>query len=407
MALTAVARAMQDVAATSETAIVSSHHRHLPFQQIQTVNKSVIAPALRGRYAASESTRIPETDHSNRLLKEEKNEIFEAEEQPADSIFDADKYLQVVEKARQKTLKGAEKEMIRSSNDKALKEAEKGNESQPEAQPDSNSGTQPEAQPDSYSGTQPEAQPSSNSGIQPVPQLETTLVEDFTEEHIVGDQLEPRPGPQPDSYPDSYPGPQLDTTPPDTTSVKDEVLDVEDPSQEISSMTPGGKFGVSLAFIAVFAVVSVALRRTCTFGRQRLFQKMCDWSNLDMDGPSYDETDNAIPLYINTAIESDIKMNPTTTSPYTAKTSPSQASFYMYDDETNNGIPLCVNTNTIADNEAKMQELINTNAVADNEAHIQELNNIILNLCMSIPPTQDATASYNDDFTEEYTEDSI
>ena len=183
-------------------------------------------------------------------------------------------------------------------------------------------------------------------------------------------------------------------------------------------MTPGGKFGVSLAFIAVFAVVSVALRRTCIFGRQRMFQKMCDRSNLDMDDPSYDGTVDAVPLYVNTTIESDIKMNPATTSPYTAKTSPSQASFYMYDEtdndnetdngiETINGVPLYVNTNTTADNEAKMQELINTNAVADNEAHIQELNNIILNLCMSIPPTQDATASYNEDFTEEYTEESI
>jgi len=111
-----------------------------------------------------------------------------------------------------------------------------------------------------------------------------------------------------------------------------------------------------------------------------MFQKIYNRSKSNDD----------ILLGVNTTFESDIKMNPTTTSPYTAKTSPSQASSYMYDDETNNGIPLCVNTNTIADTEAEMQELDN-----------------IVHLYMGAAPTQvaqDTTTTYNGDFKEEYLE---
>ena len=202
----------------------SAHVPTLSHTNVQ-INQLSRVLALRGDDAISTVNSIPTATKRNRRLKEDNKRDENVEEGVADCDKDCQKAMKKAKKDEEKALKKAEKEAAKAAEEVTQEAIE---------------------------------QTESDSVMK-----ENVFIEDVNDEPseeiaTVGDIMNHSPAIQ-----ELELEPEVETTPMDTTTSKsDEVFFQEIPNSSqggIRGMTPGGKFGIALVFIALFSLIAFAV----------------------------------------------------------------------------------------------------------------------------------------------------
>ena len=225
----------------------SAHVPTLSHTNVQ-INQLSRVLALRGDDAIRTVDSIPTATKRNRRLKE------------ADCGKDCQKAMKKAKKDEEKALKKAEKEAA-----KAAKEV-----------------------------TQEAIEQTESDSVM----KENIFIEDVNDEPskeiaTVGDIMNHSPAIQ-----ELEPEPEVETTPLDTTTNEsDEVFlqQVPNSSQSgIRGMTPGGKFGISLVFIALFALIAFAVFQLQAHASRKDFRVGIPWKRTNERSDDGIKTDSAL-----------------------------------------------------------------------------------------------------------------
>ena len=234
----------------------SAHVPTLSHTNVQ-INQLSRVLALRGDDAIWTVDSIPTA--TKRDLKEDNDRDEDVEEGVADCGKDCQKAMKKAKKDEEKALKKAEKEAA-----KAAKEV-----------------------------TQEAIEQTESDSVM----KENVFIEDVNDEPskeiaTVGDIMNHSPAIQ-----ELEPEPEVETTPLDTTTNEsDEVFLQQVPNSSqggIRGMTPGGKFGISLVFIALFALVVFAAFQVQAYASRKDFRVWIPWKKTNErsdDGIKNDST---------------------------------------------------------------------------------------------------------------------
>ena len=255
--------AVPPMVAGAEAETAQSHHVPIlshTSTDIQIITRSAPALVLRGQDALGASVSMHAIRNENRWLKEDNMRDDNEEGGVADCDKDCQKALKKAKKDEEKALKKAEKEAAKAAEAASQESAEI---------------------------AEVESAAKENVFIENVSeeQLEEVAVEDLNhsaatpELHVVREpELEP------------------ETTPMDTTSTRkpDDIFSQEMPNSSqsgIRGMTPGGKFGISLVFIALFALVVVAAFQLHGHTKSNEFRVGIPWKKMNKDSDGATKND--------------------------------------------------------------------------------------------------------------------
>ena len=208
--------------------------------------------ALRGDDVISTGDSIPTATKRDRRLKEDNKRDENVEEGVADCGKDCQKAMKKTKKDEEKALKKAEKEAAKAAEEATAQ-------------------------------TESESVMKENVFIEDTNDEPSEEIEDL---NLFAPVTEPEPEPE------------EKTTPMDiTTSKSDEVFlqEIPDSSQGgIRGMTPGGKFGISFVFIALFALIAFAVFQLQAHASRKDFRVGIPWKRTNERSDDGIKTDSSL-----------------------------------------------------------------------------------------------------------------